>query len=317
MHFLVAGGAGFLGSHIAEKLCDEGHQVTVVDNLSSGQEYNLRFLKGREGFRFFKCDIVNTLPVFEKLDGIFNLACPASPIFYQSIPIETTLSSVVGVYNLLRLADEHNCRILQTSTSEVYGCPEITPQSESYRGRVNCYGPRACYDEGKRAAEALFYDFNKQHGTDIRIIRIFNTYGPNMHMDDGRVVSNFIVQALRGEPLTVYGDGQQRRSFCYVDDMVNAIFAIWNSDIQKPVNAGNPDEWSMLRLAHDIRDRIGSKSEILHLPMPQDDPLQRCPDISLIKSLNWLPKVSLDKGLELTIPYFRGLISRHSRGVNI
>lgn len=307
MHYLITGGAGFLGSHLARKLHKMGHKITVVDNLTSGSLDNIDDLLREPGFSFTKHDVTAPLTtITDQLHGIFNLACPASPIYYQSIPIETTLTCVLGAYNLLRLADEHSCKILQTSTSEVYGDPEVTPQTEDYRGKVNCFGPRACYDEGKRAAEALFYDFHAQNKTDIRIVRIFNTYGPSMHVNDGRVVSNFIVQALNGQDITIYGDGSQTRSFCYVDDMVEALLAVWNSDIQSPVNVGNPGEFSMLELAEKVIALTGSKSKISFKPLPKDDPKQRRPDITLAKSLNWEPKIPLDSGLQYTVNYFSG-----------
>ena len=305
MHYLITGGAGFLGSHLAERLCSEGHNVTAVDNLSSGSRSNIRDLIARKNFRFIEADVREQFFIDSKLDGIFNLACPASPIFYQDIPIETTMTCVLGAYNLLRLADAHSCKILQTSTSEVYGDPEVTPQKEDYRGKVNCFGPRACYDEGKRAAEALFYDFHAKNKTDIRIVRIFNTYGPNMHVNDGRVVSNFIVQALQNKDITIYGDGSQTRSFCYVDDLIDAMLTVWHSDIQSPVNIGNPGEFTMLELAERVIAITGSKSRISFKPLPVDDPKQRCPDISLAKSIGWEPKIPLDTGLLSTVEYFR------------
>lgn len=304
MKYLISGGAGFLGSHLSKKLLDYGHDVIIVDNLSSGTLNNIQELLKSDRAQFFHHDVCDKLDIKDKLDGIFNLACPASPIFYQKIPIETTITSVLGAYNLLRLADKNNCKILQTSTSEVYGDPEISPQSESYRGSVNCFGPRACYDEGKRAAETLFFDFKKQNNTDIRIVRIFNTYGPNMCIDDGRVVSNFIVQALRNEPITVYGNGLQTRSFCYVDDLIAAIMTVWNSDLQIPVNIGNPKEFTMLDLAKLVISKTNSSSELKFLPLPEDDPKQRRPDITLANSLGWRPEIDLDSGLDKTIEYF-------------
>lgn len=305
-HYLIAGGAGFLGSHLTKRLLNEGNKVTVVDDFCTGDLYNLGGLD-YDMLNIIHCDI-NDLRLVDfnhlRFDGIFNLACPASPIHYQNIPIKTTLTCVVGVNNLLQLAKEHACKILQTSTSEVYGDPTISPQPESYVGHVNCYGPRSCYDEGKRAAEALFFDYRRMHNVDTRIVRIFNTYGPNMAIDDGRVVSNFIVQALRGENITMYGNGQQTRSFCYVDDLIDAMLVVWNSDIQTPVNIGNPGEFTMLELAEKVIAITGSRSEISFHPLPKDDPKQRRPDISLAKSLGWEPKIPLDKGLVSTVQYF-------------
>lgn len=314
MKYVITGGAGFLGSHLANYLYNWGHDVYVVDNLSTGDITNLNFLMTEpDGFQFIKGDITdklwwNALP--ERIDGIFNLACPASPIHYQNTPIETMMTCVLGAHNLLQLAKIKNCRILQTSTSEVYGDPIISPQPESYRGEVNCFGPRACYDEGKRAAEALFYDHKRLYDLDIRIVRIFNTYGPNMCVDDGRVVSNFIVQALRGEPMTMYGDGTQSRSFCYVSDLIEAILTVWRTEYTRPVNIGNPTEFTMLELAEKVLRITGSKSEITYKPLPQDDPKQRRPDISLVKTMGWEPKISLDKGLVDTVYYFRDKLNR-------
>jgi UDP-glucuronate decarboxylase len=317
--YLVTGGAGFLGSHLCKHLLlmDETCKVIVIDNLSSSTGDNLSKLRkyGRRS-QFIKGNVCHK-EVWHKLDefngvygidGIFNLACPASPPFYQNMPIETTLTCVLGAHHALEYATRWGCKILQTSTSEVYGDPEVSPQSESYRGKVNCFGPRACYDEGKRAAEALFFDYQKQNGTDIRIVRIFNTYGPHMLANDGRVVSNFINQALRSEPITIYGDGKQSRSFCYVDDLIEALMLVWHSDYKAPVNIGNPNEYSMFTLAQKIIDITGTKSELVFKPLPTDDPLQRCPDITLAKSLGWRgPLISLDTGLLLTVEYFRQL----------
>ena len=307
-HYVVAGGAGFLGSHLTKRLLGEGHGVIVIDNLCTGNFKNIEPLFARSGLTYIPRDInlPNLTDIFAdiRLDGIFNLACPASPIHYQNIPIETTLTCVVGTNNLLKLALEHGCKILQASTSEVYGDPEITPQHEQYVGHVNSYGPRACYDEGKRAAEALFYDYRRIHGVDTRIVRIFNTYGPNMCVDDGRVVSNFIVQALRGDDITIYGDGSQTRSFCYVNDLIDAMLKVWNSEIQTPVNIGNPNEFTMLELARKVLLITGSKSKIVYKELPGDDPKQRRPDISLVKSLGWTPTIPLDDGLVAAIKYF-------------
>lgn len=308
---LVTGGVGFLGSHLCMRLIKEGHNVVAIDDLSSSSGDNLQNLCSNIGypsFEFIKYDVTHSLTSGllgeYEIGGIFNLACPASPQFYQYMPIQTTLTCVVGAYNALSLAQQRKCKILQTSTSEVYGDPEISPQIESYRGRVNCFGPRACYDEGKRAAEALFYDFRKEKNTDIRVVRIFNTYGPHMLPNDGRVVSNFIMQALQQKPITVYGDGNQSRSFCYVDDLIDAIMIVWNSDYTSPVNIGNPGEFTMLELAQKVIGITNSKSEITFHPLPIDDPLQRRPDITLAKSLGWSgPKVPLDEGLRNTVQY--------------
>jgi UDP-glucuronate decarboxylase len=309
MRYLVTGGAGFLGSHLTERLLKNDHDVVVVDNLSSSDGSNLKYLCDYPNFQYAHLDVTTTdlVEIFEgvELDGIFNLACPASPPFYQNMPIETTLTCVVGATNVLELATQKNCKVLQASTSEVYGDPEISPQPETYRGRVNCFGPRACYDEGKRAAEALFFDYQKQRGVDIRIVRIFNTYGPRMLANDGRVVSNFIVQALKGEPITIYGSGEQTRSFCYVDDLLDAISKVWHSDCREPVNIGNPGEFTMLELAEKVIAITGSKSEISFMDLPADDPKQRKPNIAKAITLGWQgPQVPLDKGLESTIQYF-------------
>lgn len=310
MRYLITGGAGFLGSSLARRLLNQGHEIHIIDNLSSSNGNNLPPLL-KNDVAFYNYDVTNAYSYLfseKKLDGIFNLACPASPPFYQNMPIETNLTSVLGARNALELALEHGCPVLQTSTSEVYGDPEISPQSESYRGSVNCFGPRACYDEGKRAAEALFYDYQKQRNANIRIVRIFNTYGPGMLSNDGRVVSNFINQALRNEPISVYGEGSQSRSFCYVDDLIDALLIVWSSHYTKPVNIGNPDEFTILQLADKVIQLTNSSSEISFQPLPEDDPLQRRPEITLAKSLGWDgPKISLDKGLESTVEYFRGL----------
>jgi UDP-glucuronate decarboxylase len=307
-HYLVAGGAGFLGSHLTKRLLDDGNEVTVVDNLCTGNIRNIESFFNNNNFSYVNRDINDTgiVRLFRdyNFNGIFNLACPASPIHYQNIPIETTLTCVVGTNNLLQLALSHGCKILQASTSEVYGDPEISPQHEYYVGHVNSYGPRACYDEGKRAAEALFYDYKRIHNVDTRIVRIFNTYGPNMSVDDGRVVSNFIVQALRGDNITIYGDGSQSRSFCFVSDLINAMLTVWNSEIQTPVNIGNPMEFTMLELAQKVLRITRSKSIIVYKDLPTDDPKQRRPDIGLVRSLGWSPKIPLDNGLYATIDYF-------------
>jgi UDP-glucuronate decarboxylase len=317
--YLITGGAGFLGSHLCKRLLEQHERVVAVDNLSSSTGANLDELNTYEQFEFIKHDVTHELNYIMKdygIKGIFNLACPASPPFYQNMPIETTLTCVLGAHHALSLATERGCRILQSSTSEVYGSPETSPQPETYRGSVNCFGPRACYDEGKRAAEALFYDYRKQNGTDIRVVRIFNTYGPNMCANDGRVVSNFIVQALANKPITVYGNGEQTRSFCYVDDLITAILAMWNSNYTSPVNIGNPGEFTMLELAQRVIRITGSKSEIKFMELPTDDPLQRRPDITLARSLGWSgPNISLDIGLGYTVEYFNRLLNltRHFR----
>ena len=309
MKYLVTGGAGFLGSHLCERLLREGHEVICVDNFSSSDGSNLRYLGGYNGF-LSACLDISQHPLSQyfdesKFDGIFNLACPASPPFYQNMPIQTTLTCVVGATNVLDLATRDKCRVLQASTSEVYGDPEVHPQTESYYGNVNTFGPRSCYDEGKRAAEALFYDYARERNTDIRVVRIFNTYGPRMLANDGRVVSNFIVQALRGEDITIYGDGTQTRSFCFVNDLIDAMMMVFNSDYKAPVNIGNPGEFTMLELAEKVIALTNSESKISFHPLPTDDPTQRCPDITLAKSLGWDgPKVCLDSGLDCTIQYF-------------
>ena len=312
--YLITGGAGVLGSHLVKRLLEEGNEVVVLDNLSSSDGTNLDPFMGLRNFHYHFHDVRNSFEgIMDQydLDGIFNLACPASPPFYQNMPIETTLTSVLGAHHALELATERHCRILQTSTSEVYGDPEISPQPETYRGKVNCFGPRACYDEGKRAAEALFYDYQKQNQTDIRVVRIFNTYGPNMLANDGRVVSNFINQALKNEDITIYGEGNQSRSFCYVNDLIEALLTIWNSNYTSPVNIGNPGEYTMFELAKKIIDISGSKSDLSYWSLPIDDPVQRCPDITLAKSLGWGgPKIELDLGLASTIQYFGELQNR-------
>ena len=311
--YLVTGGAGFLGSHLCERLMllDETCKVIAVDNLSSSDGSNLPKLRQfRRQFQFINGDVCHRETWSElqgayAINGIFNLACPASPPFYQNMPIETTLTSVLGAHHALEFATRWGAKILQTSTSEVYGDPEVHPQPETYRGKVNCFGPRACYDEGKRAAEALFFDYQKQANTDIRVVRIFNTYGPHMLANDGRVVTNFISQALKGEDITIYGDGTQSRSFCYVEDLINAIMIVWKSNYKSPVNIGNPGEFTMIELAEKVIRLTGNKSELVFRELPVDDPLQRCPDITLAKSLGWSgPRIELDEGLRSTIQYF-------------
>lgn len=307
---LVTGGAGFLGSHLCDRLIEKGHEVLCVDNLFTGSRQNITHLMGHPQFEFMRHDV--TFPLYVEVDKIYNLACPASPIHYQYDPVQTTKTSVHGAINMLGLAKRVKARILQASTSEVYGDPEIHPQTESYWGRVNPIGPRSCYDEGKRCAETLFFDYYRQHRLDIKVVRIFNTYGPRMHPNDGRVVSNFVVQALHGRDITIYGDGQQTRSFCYVDDLIDGLLLMMESgsDFVGPVNIGNPEEFTMLELAEIVLRLTNSHSKILFKPLPMDDPKQRQPDITLAsKSLGWRPKVSLQDGLKETIHYFRGCMN--------
>jgi len=314
--YLVAGGAGFLGSHMVKELMKEGHEVIVVDNLCTGNFDNIKKFFTNQKFHFWCMDIcdLNLKHFNTRIDGIYNFACPASPVHYARIPIETTLACTLGLHKLLEVAKEHKCRILQTSTSEVYGDPRIHPQPESYWGNVNSYGPRSCYDEGKRAGEALLYDYHHKYGVDTRIVRIFNTYGPNMDIDDGRVVSNFIVQALRNEPITIYGDGEQTRSFCFVDDMIAGIREVYlQNRTHDPINIGNPNEFTMNELANEILSRTKSNSCIEYHKAPKDDPKQRQPNIKKIKELTgWYPKIALSFGLECSIPYFREAICRNS-----
>jgi UDP-glucuronate decarboxylase len=303
---LVTGGAGFLGSHLCERLLADGHDVICVDNFFTGTRQNIAHLVGNPYFECLRHDV--TFPLYVEVDRIFNLACPASPIHYQRDPVQTTKTSVHGAINMLGLAKRVKARILQASTSEVYGDPEVHPQVESYWGRVNPVGIRSCYDEGKRCAETLFFDYWRQHKLDIKVVRIFNTYGPRMHPNDGRVVSNFIVQALLGKNLTIYGDGRQTRSFCYVNDLIDAMVRMMETPegFTGPVNIGNPSEFSMLELAEKVLALSGSKSKIIFHPLPSDDPRQRQPDISLAKDkLGWTPNVSLEDGLKETIAYFR------------
>lgn len=307
---LVSGGAGFLGSHLCERLLNEGNEVLCVDNLFTGRKVNVHHLMDNKRFEFLRHDV--TFPLFVEVDQIYNLACPASPVHYQFDPVQTTKTSVIGAINMLGLAKRLKIRILQASTSEVYGDPEIHPQPESYKGSVNTIGIRACYDEGKRCAETLFFDYHRQHKVDIKVMRIFNTYGPRMHPNDGRVVSNFIVQALRGEDITIFGDGMQTRSFCYVDDLIEGMYRLMNSrpGFTGPVNIGNPGEFTMLELAEKVLQITGSKSKLKFLPLPQDDPMQRQPVIDLAKKeLGWEPKVQLEEGLTKTIAYFKQAIS--------
>lgn len=304
---LVTGGAGFLGSHLCERLLSEGHDVLCVDNFFTGSRDNVLHLLSHPRFELLRHDV--TFPLYVEVDQIYNLACPASPIHYQYDPVQTTKTSVHGAINMLGLAKRVNASILQASTSEVYGDPEVHPQQEGYWGRVNPVGPRACYDEGKRCAETLFFDYFRQHGLRIKVARIFNTYGPRMHPNDGRVVSNFIVQALGGKPITLYGDGQQTRSFCYVDDLVDGLIRLMNTpdEVTGPVNLGNPVEFTIRALAEQVLAQTASQSRLLQEPLPEDDPRQRQPDISLARALlGWEPTVPLAEGLERTIAYFRG-----------
>ncbi|RFB79842.1 UDP-glucuronic acid decarboxylase family protein [Methylovirgula sp. 4M-Z18] len=306
---LVAGGAGFLGSHLCEVLLGQGHRVICLDNLSTGLMRNVQHLIRNERFSFIEHDVIR--PIDLDVDEIYNLACPASPPHYQADPIHTTKTSVLGALNLLELAVRHRARIFQASTSEVYGDPQVHPQVESYWGNVNSFGPRSCYDEGKRCAEALFYDFHKVHGVEVKIARIFNTYGPHMRPDDGRVVSNFVVQALRGEDITIYGDGSQTRSFCFVDDLIDGFVRLMASpkSFLGPVNLGNPGEFTVRELADKVIELTGSTSKIVHRPLPKDDPQLRRPDISLAKrELGWEPHVPLSSGLKRTIRYFGSLL---------
>ncbi|MDR2893140.1 MAG: SDR family oxidoreductase [Deltaproteobacteria bacterium] len=306
---LVTGGAGFLGSHLCERLLDRGAEVLCVDNYYCSTRGNVHHLLDRKNFELIRHDVC--FPLYVEVDEIYNLACPASPVHYQRDPVQTMKTSVAGAINMLGLAKRMRAKILQTSTSEVYGDPQIHPQVESYWGNVNPHGIRSCYDEGKRAAESLFMDYHRQHGVQIKIARLFNTYGPRMHPNDGRVVSNFIMQALRGQPITIYGDGSQTRSFCYVDDTVEALLRLMESepDFSGPVNLGNPGEFTILELAEKVVAMCGSKSEIIHEPLPKDDPTRRRPDITLArKKLGWEPKIALEQGLAPTIEYFRNMI---------
>lgn len=305
---LVTGGAGFLGSHLIDRLLDRGDEVLCVDNLFTGDKRNLDHLAGNPRFEFMRHDVC--FPLYVEADEIWNLACPASPIHYQHDPVQTTKTSVHGAINMLGLAKRLGVRIFQASTSEVYGDPAVHPQTEDYWGNVNPIGIRSCYDEGKRCAETLFFDYHRQHGLDIKVARIFNTYGPRMHAADGRVVSNFIVQALAGEPITIYGEGQQTRSFCYVDDLISGFLALMDSEpgFTGPVNLGNPGEFTIRQLAEKVIEMTGSSSQIVTQPLPQDDPMQRKPDISLAHDrLGWTPQIDLEEGLGRTIKYFSQL----------
>lgn len=303
---LVTGGAGFIGSHLCEYLLNKGNEVICMDNFFTGSKRNVSHLLDNKNFEIIRHDIIQT--IFLEVDQIYNLACPASPIHYQWDPIKTLLTSTVGMYNLLGMAKRCKSRILQASTSEVYGDPKEHPQKETYWGNVNTLGPRSCYDEGKRVSESFMIDYNKENNVDIRIARIFNTYGPNMAKNDGRVISNFIVQALKDGPITVYGDGSHTRSFCYVSDLIEGLYRLMNSDFKEPINLGNPHEMSILDIAHKIKELTGSNSEIVFKDLPVDDPIMRCPDISRAKEiLNWGPKVKLESGLKKTIEYFKKL----------
>ncbi len=305
---LVTGGAGFLGSHLSKLLLDQGHEVVCVDNFYTGDKRNIHELLDYKNYELLRHDV--TFPLYIEVDEIYNLACPASPIHYQSDPVQTTKTSVHGAINMLALAKRTGAKILQASTSEVYGDPEIHPQTEDYWGRVNPIGARSCYDEGKRCAETLFFDYYRQHDLRIKVARIFNTYGPNMHPQDGRVVSNFIVQALAGSPITIYGTGQQTRSFCFVDDLVKGLVSLMNSsdEITGPINLGNPEEFTISELAERVLARTKSKSTLNYMPLPEDDPRQRKPDITMANELlGWNPEISLEDGLPKTIDYFQNL----------
>ncbi len=307
---LVTGGAGFIGSHLIDRLLDQGHEVLCADNLFTGTKRNIDHLHNHQRFEFMRHDV--TFSLYVEVDEIYNLACPASPIHYQHDPVQTTKTSVHGAINMLGLAKRLKCRILQASTSEVYGDPTVHPQPESYWGNVNPIGPRSCYDEGKRCAETLFFDYHRQHGLEIKVARIFNTYGPRMHHADGRVVSNFVVQALRGEPITIFGDGNQTRAFCYVDDLVEGLIRLMESEaaVTGPMNLGNPGEFTIRELAEMVIAKTGSASELVRKPLPQDDPKQRQPDIRFARdTLGWTPKVPLEEGLKRTIGYFRDLVT--------
>lgn len=308
---LVTGGAGFLGSHLCDRLVARGDDVLCVDNFFTGSKKNVAHLLGNASFELMRHDV--TFPLYVETDQIFNLACPASPIHYQHDPVQTTKTSVHGAINMLGLAKRVKARIFQASTSEVYGDPAVHPQPETYWGNVNTIGPRSCYDEGKRCAETLFFDYYRQHNLDIKVVRIFNTYGPRMHPNDGRVVSNFIVQALKGDDITIYGDGSQTRSFCYVDDLIEGFVRMMDTDagITGPINLGNPNEFTIQELAEKVLHQIGGKSKLVFCPLPIDDPKQRQPDIKLAKeNLNWEPKVSLEDGLKETIAYFKNLFAK-------
>ncbi|MCP4781423.1 MAG: SDR family oxidoreductase [Hyphomicrobium sp.] len=307
---LVTGGAGFIGSHLCDRLLADDHEVICLDNFFTGAKQNIDHLIGHPRFELLRHDI--TFPLYVEVDAIYNLACPAAPIHYQCDPVQTTKTSVAGAINMLGLAKRLKCPVFQASTSEVYGSPKIHPQTEDYWGHVNPIGPRSCYDEGKRCAETLFFDYHRQHNIQIKVARIFNTYGSRMHLNDGRVVSNFIVQALKGEPITIYGDGKQTRSFCYVDDLIEGFIRFMNSppNLTGPINLGNPGEFTIGQLAELVIELTGSQSKIIHLPLPQDDPHQRKPDVTVAKEhLGWSPSIALREGLRSTIDYYDRLIS--------
>ena len=311
MKILITGAAGFLGSHLTKKLLAENHSVIGIDDLSTGSMVNLEIFKENKNFQFIEHDVRS--PIEIRVEAIFNFACPASPIHYQADPVKTIETNFLGIINMLHLARKHGSTLIQASTSEIYGDPEITPQTENYWGNVNPIGIRSCYDEGKRAAETLCMDYKRQFNVDTRIIRIFNTYGPNMAVGDGRVVSNFIVQALQNENITIYGDGSQSRSFCYVDDLIDGIFSIYRASkkIETPINLGNPNEFKMTELANIVLEEIQSNSKIIYMPLPQDDPTQRCPDISKAKEiLSWEPKIQLREGIRNTAEYFKKVLAR-------
>ena len=311
MKILITGAAGFLGSHLTKKLLAENHSVIGLDDLSTGLMANLEIFKENKNFQFIEHDVRS--PIEIPVEAIFNFACPASPIHYQADPVKTIETNFLGIINMLHLARKHGSTLIQASTSEIYGDPEITPQTENYWGNVNPIGIRSCYDEGKRAAETLCMDYKRQFNVDTRIIRIFNTYGPNMAVGDGRVVSNFIVQALQNENITIYGDGSQSRSFCYVDDLIDGIFSIYRASkkIETPINLGNPNEFKMTELANIVLEEIQSNSKIIYMPLPQDDPTQRCPDISKAKEiLSWEPKIQLREGIRNTAEYFKKVLAR-------
>ena len=308
---LVTGAAGFLGSHLCERLVEQGHEVLGIDNYFTGRRANVAHLLNQPNFELMRHDV--TLPLFVEVDEIYNLACPASPVHYQHDPVQTTKTSVHGAINMLGLAKRTGAKILQASTSEVYGDPEQHPQTEEYWGNVNPIGPRSCYDEGKRCAETLFFDYHRQNGVKIKVMRIFNTYGPRMHPEDGRVVSNFIVQSLTGQPITIYGDGQQTRSFCYVDDLIEGMIRLMNSpdEVTGPINIGNPGEFTIRELAEKVVEMVGADAELVFRDLPVNDPMQRKPDITKAQSiLGWEPTISLEDGLEKTIAFFRGIVAK-------
>ena len=315
---LVTGGAGFLGSHLCDRLLADGHDVVCLDNLFTGSKRNIEHLHGNPRFEFIRHDV--TFPIFLEVDEIYNLACPASPIHYQHDPVQTTKTSVHGAINMLGLAKRLKCRIFQASTSEVYGDPAVHPQPEAYWGNVNPIGIRSCYDEGKRCAETLFFDYHRQHKLDIKVARIFNTYGPRMHPNDGRVVSNFIVQALRGEPITIYGEGRQTRSFCYVDDLIEGFIRLMATPkgVTGPINLGNPGEFTIRQLAEMVIELTGASSKLIFNPLPADDPMQRQPDISVAsRELGWVPEIALRSGLQKTIAYFDQLLSKNGERLSV